>query len=270
MAAGVGVHRQALELGAPAAPGHLQGVEDHRCAHVGGDAPADDEAAERVDDQAHVGGAGAGGDRGEVGDPQPVRGRCGEVAAHQIAGALRAGGGLGGAHPALAGRPGDAGGAHQPGDLVAADVMAGPAGRRPELAGPVDPPVGRPDRHQRRSHRPVAASPLRLGPRLGVVIRRRGELQSPPDRLDPELAAVGVDEPPPSSVWAVELRREESRRRLQDRVRPAKLAHLLLQGLDPGPLLAGDTRDRAVVDIGLAHPGPHRPPPRSRAAPQPA
>src|SRR5581483_4993789 len=61
-----------------------------------------------------------------------------------------------------------------------------------------------------------------------------------------------------SLLWAVELRREESRRRLQDRVRPTQLPHLLLERLDPFRLRRGRPRAQPIVDIGLANPEPHR------------
>ena len=73
----------------------------------------------------------------------------------QIGMPRRGGVGLGGADPFAAAGPGDAGGPHQPGDLVTADVVAGPAGGLPQLAGPVDPVVVLP---QRRSAGPMTAS----------------------------------------------------------------------------------------------------------------
>ena len=55
--------------------------------------------------------------------------------------------------------------------------------------------------------------------------------------------------------WAVELRREESRRRLQDLVRPPQLPDLLLELAFIRSELADALRVRAgdaVVDVGLA------------------
>jgi len=57
---------------------------------------------------------------------------------------------------------------------------------------------------------------------------------------------------------AVELRREESRSRLQDRVRPAQLPVLLLEFSDPLTILRRQTRRGAVVDVGLCDPLAHR------------
>src|SRR5581483_8500565 len=62
----------------------------------------------------------------------------------------------------------------------------------------------------------------------------------------------------PSLLWAVELRREESRRRLQDRVRPTQLPVLLLERLDPLRLRRGRPRAQPIVNVGLADPEPHR------------
>ena len=56
----------------------------------------------------------------------------------------------------------------------------------------------------------VAVRPRRGGPAPGGPIRRRGELQNPVERLDPEVVAVGVDVGD-HRLRAVELGREESR-----------------------------------------------------------
>ena len=53
----------------------------------------------------------------------------------------------------------DAGLAHQPGDLITADLMAGTPRCFPELVGSVDAVVRHPDRDQDRDHHRVAASP---------------------------------------------------------------------------------------------------------------
>src|SRR5918995_2328277 len=59
-------------------------------------------------------------------------------------------------------------------------------------------------------------------------------------------------------LWAVELRREESRRRFQDRVRPAQLAHLPLQLRDPGLLRRVHPGRLPLLDPGLLDPVPQR------------
>src|SRR5262245_45613630 len=111
------------------------------------------------------------------------------------------GGGVrsGGAAPFAATRSGDAGGAHVPGDLITSDVVAGTAGCFPQLARPVDAVVVLPQLAQRWADHGVTAGPRRRRPGLGVVVRARGHLhpcaaQDGADGLDPELAAVGVDE----------------------------------------------------------------------------
>lgn len=52
--------------------GHPQGVEHQVGAHVGGQLPADDPAAEGVEDEGEVGDALPGAQVGEVADPEPV------------------------------------------------------------------------------------------------------------------------------------------------------------------------------------------------------
>ena len=56
------------------------------------------------------------------------------------------------------------------------------------------------------------------------------------------------------SAAAVELRREESRGRLQDLVGAAQLPDLALQLGDPLALVGGHARPRPAVDLGLADP----------------
>jgi hypothetical protein len=87
---------------------------------------------------------------------------------------------------------------HQPGHLVPADVVAGAAGRMPQLPGPVDAPVVLPQRPQLVGQ--VGIGQLGLGERslaAGVVGGRRdldpGLGQDRTDRLDAEPTPVGVD-----------------------------------------------------------------------------
>src|SRR5262249_18926429 len=123
----------------------------------------------------------------------------GELAADQIrvprCGRIR----LGGAHPFAAPRPVDAGGAHEPGHLIAADVVTGPTCRLPQLAHPVDAVVVLPQRHQGRPQDGVTAGRRRRGAGIGVVVGAGGHrhpcsAQDGADGLDPELLALGVDE----------------------------------------------------------------------------
>ena len=119
-----------------------------------GDPPADDHPRERVDDEAHVGDPGPGRHEGQVGDPQLVRGGRGELPLRPGPGAAPATGSGRVVRTRLVRRaPSMPAGAHQPGDLVAADVEPGPAGGLPQLAGPVDAVVVLPQRHQLRGQR---------------------------------------------------------------------------------------------------------------------
>src|SRR3954470_16794988 len=59
-------------------------------------------------------------------------------------------------------------------------------------------------------------------------------------------------------LWAVELRREKSRCRLQDRVRAAQLADFLLQLTDPPSLIGRNAGNVAAVDLRPTHPAAQR------------
>src|SRR6476469_8145716 len=107
--------------------------------------------------------------------------------------------GLGGADPFAATHPFDAGGPHQPGNLIAAHVVTGPACRFPQLVRPVDAVVVLPQLDQGRTQDGVTAGPLRRSAGLGRVVGARSHrhpcgAQDDADGLDPELLAVGVDE----------------------------------------------------------------------------
>ena len=166
---------------------------------MGGDSPAHDHPAEGVGDEAHVGHSGPGRHERQIGDPQLVGGGRGEVAADQV-GVTRAGRiGPAGADLLAASGAFDAGDAHQPGGLVAADVVTGANCRFPQLAGAVDPVVVLPDPDQNRDHRGVALIAGAGLPVAGRVVGARGHLhpcaaQDRADGLDPEIGAVGVDE----------------------------------------------------------------------------
>ena len=149
-------------------------------------------------------------------------------------------------------RPGEPSVAHQPGHPVAADRDALAVQLPPHLAGPVDAELSLCTRAICGLQLGVADRPRRRRAAPGGVVGGRGDLQHPADRLDPERVPVGVDVRDHLRAAAVELRREESRRRLQDLVGPAQLPVLPLQlgdplaarwRADPGPL--------APVDLGL-------------------
>lgn len=83
--------------------------------------------------------------------------------------------------------------------MVAADIVAGSAGSFPQLVRAIDPVVVVPQLLEHRCHDRVSAGPCRGCPGLGVVVGARGHrhacaAQDGADGLDPELAAVGVDE----------------------------------------------------------------------------
>ena len=95
--------------------------------------------------------------------------------------------------------PFDPGGPHQPGNLITAHVVAVPACGFPQLVRPVAAVVVLSQLDQGRAQDGVTARPRRRRPRLGRVVRTRGHLhtrrrQRGADGLDPELAAVVVDE----------------------------------------------------------------------------
>src|SRR3974390_1363893 len=86
--------------------------------------------------------------------------------------------------------------AHQPGDLVPADFMAGPPGGLPQLVGAVHLAVGHPQHQQGLAHPGVSQRPRRWNGLsvLGAVVGARSHLQDLADGLDSELVTVGVDE----------------------------------------------------------------------------
>jgi hypothetical protein len=70
LAAGVGVLDQPVEPGLPAGPhGQLERLERQIGAHVPGERPTDDPAAEHIDDQREVGEPNPGPDVGQVTHP---------------------------------------------------------------------------------------------------------------------------------------------------------------------------------------------------------
>ena len=126
----------------------------------------------------------------------------------------------------------------------------GPAAQlQPHLAG-TEPARNRCSRAvgDQRDDLGVAQRPLRRPPGAGLVVGATGRSCTPCSvstvqiGSTPNALAVLVDEVDSEPVWAVELRREESRRRLQDLVGPPQLGDLLLQLPDLGDLLAGLAR----------------------------
>ena len=79
-------------IGSTLAKGHIQGVFDQFASQMVGHGPADHAATEGVYDNREVEEARMGRHVGDIGYPQPVSGRSGEVPVDQI-----------GRHPALIG-----------------------------------------------------------------------------------------------------------------------------------------------------------------------
>ena len=125
---------------------HPQRVEHEIGAHVAGELPADDAAAVDVDDEREEQQAFPATQVGEVGDPERIRARGGELALHEIGASARCGVGDRGP-PRLAAPLGalDRIGAHQPPDAVATDRLARPEQRLPGAPVAVGVVVGRMD-----------------------------------------------------------------------------------------------------------------------------
>ena len=190
--------------------------------------------------------------------------RRGEVPSHQVRVARRARVRPGGADPLSAPDTLDPSGAHQPGDLVPADVVPGAAGGLPQLAGTVDPVVVLPQLAV--SCGPSAASrcgPGRRWPGLGRVVGARSDLhlrrgRMVHDRLDPEARAVGVDERDYLLCW----RSSSAPKKLAARFRISLARFSSRFSCSSSAIRCASAvltpRVPPVVDVGLPHPGPHR------------
>jgi len=180
---------QPLQLGLPAPDGHLQGVQGQIGAQRPRGLPADDEAAERVDDQGHIDEAGPGRDIGEVGDPQLVGSLRREVPLHQVGwprGALiRRGGpaGLATADTLQTQLP------HEPLHRAAGHRVSLAVQLPPDLAGAIDAEVLGVDPADLGLQLLIAALTGREWP-AGVVIGGGGDRQHPADRLDPNRSLL--------------------------------------------------------------------------------
>ena len=170
----------------------------------------------------------------------------------------RCGVGAGRVHPAGPLDSPDAHLAHQPGDLVPADVVPAAVGGDPQLARPIDRVVGLPQRQQHRHHRSVAHRARRRRPppwptnmwtEPPATQRRRARLRT---------RRGSCRRTRRSSLSAVELRPEKSRRPLQNLVRVAQLTVLLAQPLELGALSRRHPRTGTRIDLGLTHPQPDR------------
>ena len=112
---------------------HLQGVEREVGAQRGRGLPADDAAAEHVEDERAVHPAGEGADVGQVGDPQAILCGGGEVAFHQVRPTVRAAAGQRRPRALRARDTSQASGFHQPRHGAARDRPAVHTARAAEL-----------------------------------------------------------------------------------------------------------------------------------------
>ena len=83
-------------------------------------------------------------------------------------------------------------------------------------------------------------------------------LQAPAGPAGHRVRPVGNQRSRPSSRRTVQLRREETRRGLQDLIRSPQLTILPLQGGQAFRVAAGDARPITGIDPGLLHPAPQR------------
>src|SRR5581483_6788217 len=190
----IGVVHESVDPVLALPEGHLQGVEGEVGAEVVGDLPAHDPPGEGVDDVGHEDEPGPGPHVGQVGDPQPVRRRRVEVPLDQVgrpvAGVVAGRGALG----LPAGHPTEAELAHQAGHLVPAHRLPPTAQLLVHLAHAVGLEVVVVELGDRGLELVVPDPAGRRRPGLGRVVRGRGDLQMPADRLDPEPLTVPVDE----------------------------------------------------------------------------
>ena len=185
-----------LYIGAVPAAGqrHPQRVEHEIGAHVTGELPADDPAAEDVDHEREEHQPLPAAQVAEVRDPQTIRGRRAEVTPDQVRPPRRRSVGDRGP-PWLAAPLGalDTVGAHQPLDAVAASVDALALERQPRPPVAVAVVVGAMQALDAIKQPLVPEGPCGSGARGAVVVGGRRHVQGPADRLDAEAAAVLVD-----------------------------------------------------------------------------
>jgi hypothetical protein len=161
--------------------------------------PADDLPRARIGNKRGVAEPLPGPHEGDVGDPQPVRCRCTELAVDQIRGPSRGGVGDGGEHRLAALHATQAGLAHQPPGLFPAEYPAAPRHRRVHLLDPVDRVVLSVHGGQLGHQLFIADLPVRrrAGPRGPIASRGKEAGDSCPqhtaDELDSELIAMSID-----------------------------------------------------------------------------
>jgi hypothetical protein len=175
LAAPVRVMHQPLQPGPPAPDRHLQRVQRQVGPKRPGSLPADQEAAEGVDDERHVDEAGPGRHVGEVGDPQLVGPGGREVAIHQVGRARRGRVGCGGAAGLATADTLQVKLAHQPLDRAAGHRDSLAVQLPPDLAGTVDAELLGVDPSDLALELGVAHSARRGGSAAGGVIGGRGD-----------------------------------------------------------------------------------------------
>lgn len=225
---------------------HAQRVQREIGIHARRSLPTHNHQGERVQDERDIHSAGGGFHIGQIRDPEPVGGRGGEVAVHQVH------------RPAgLRGRPRGPVVFAAHGAAVSelfAEPFNGAPGHRSalgsavigavqvcvDLPDPVDPPArvrvnGQDFFFQRRiTQRSSGRGALDEG-----VVSLRGDLQAelvaenPANRFDTPPMLVLVEETVRSLLWAVELRCEKSRRGIQGLVGPAHFTVFFFQLPDP-------------------------------------
>ncbi len=186
MDAPIGVVDQLGQRVTPRPDGHLERVEGEFGVQRSAHPPAHDGPAEGVDDEGGIDEACARPDVGQIGHPQPVRSRRREDPLDEIGRALADQSRPGRPDPLHAGHAGQAERAHKAGHPVAADGDPFPAQRAPGLARAIHTEVLAVDAGDVDRQRLITDRARRRWPDLGGVVGRRGDLQRPADRLDPE------------------------------------------------------------------------------------
>ncbi len=203
---------------------HPECVEDEVGAHVVGELPADDSAAVDVDHEREEDDALPAAQVGEIDAPELVRAGCLELALDEISRPRRRPV-RGRRTPRLAAPFGalNAVCAHQPLDLAAPDLLAGAPERLPHPPRPVGEVVALMDLPD-QLEQPLVLDPT--GRQLtgrSVVVGGRRHAQGLADRLDPEAAALLVDEGAHLGRCGSSSPAKNTARGLQDLVRPAQL-----------------------------------------------
>src|SRR5919198_139645 len=174
---------------------HLQRIERQVGSQRAGRLPADDEARAGVDDERHIHPAAVGLDVRQVGNPQPVRRRCPELAGDQVRGP--APGFLTESGPDVglaADHAPNPRATHEPFDRAPGNRGAFPPELGPHFVSPVHTAMLLPDPPNRHLQLFVA-DPTGCGwpPDRGVVAAR-SDLHHPADRLDSPAGPVFGDE----------------------------------------------------------------------------